>query len=110
VLASDPARGFMLLLIAMAYAPVYTTSGEAGGYGRRPGGSVLDQSVSFVSTLVVEYRAFPMFVFVGAGRPVGRRPGGPGPRCRRQARARRITGSSQDRRGTGRSCRSARVR
>ncbi|MEU6248020.1 DUF418 domain-containing protein [Glycomyces sp. NPDC047010] len=61
VLAPDLARGFMLLLIAMAYAPVYTTSGEAGGYGRRPGGSLLDQSVSFVSTLVVENRAFPMF-------------------------------------------------
>ncbi|WP_112135554.1 DUF418 domain-containing protein [Glycomyces dulcitolivorans] len=63
-----PARGFMLLLIAMAYAPVYTTSGEAGGYGRRPGGSALDQSVSFVSTLVVENRAFPMFgVLFGYG-------------------------------------------
>ena len=61
VLAPDLARGFMLLLIAMAYAPVYTTSGEAGGYGRRPGGSLLDQLVSFVSTLVVENRAFPMF-------------------------------------------------
>ncbi|HEY1095505.1 MAG TPA: DUF418 domain-containing protein [Glycomyces sp.] len=61
VLAPDLARGFMLLLIAMAYAPVYTTSGEAGGYGRRPGGSALDQTVSFISTLVVENRAFPMF-------------------------------------------------
>jgi uncharacterized membrane protein YeiB len=61
VLTPDLARGFMLLLIAMAYAPVYTTSGEAGGYGRRPGGSFLDHGVSFVSTLVVENRAFPMF-------------------------------------------------
>ncbi|MFB9660305.1 DUF418 domain-containing protein [Glycomyces mayteni] len=61
ILAPDLARGCMLLLIAMAYAPVYTTGGEAGGYGRRPGGSALDQAVSFASTLVVENRAFPMF-------------------------------------------------
>lgn len=68
VLAPDLARGFMLLLIAMAYAPVYTTSGDAGGYGRRPGGTLLDQAVSFVSTLVVENRAFPMFgVLFGYG-------------------------------------------
>ncbi|MEV3938438.1 DUF418 domain-containing protein [Glycomyces sp. NPDC049804] len=68
VLAPDLARGFMLLLIAMAYAPVYTTGGDAGGYGRRPGGSSLDQAVSFVSTLVVENRAFPMFgVLFGYG-------------------------------------------
>ncbi|WP_232013754.1 DUF418 domain-containing protein [Glycomyces terrestris] len=68
MLAPDLARGFMLLLIAVAYAPVYTTSGEAGGYGRRPGGSFLDQVVSFASTLVVENRAFPMFgVLFGYG-------------------------------------------
>ncbi|ADD41846.1 DUF418 domain-containing protein [Stackebrandtia nassauensis] len=68
ILTPDLARGFMLLLIAMAYAPIYVTTGSVGGYGHRPGGSAIDHIVSFLTTLLLENRAFPMFgVLFGYG-------------------------------------------
>lgn len=67
-LTPDLARGFMLLLIAMAYAGTYLTAADAGGYGVRPGGSGLDQTVSFAATLFLENRAFPLFgIMLGIG-------------------------------------------
>lgn len=67
-LTPDLARGFMLLLITMAYAGMYLTATDVGGYGDRPGGSGLDQTVSFVATLFLENRAFPLFgIMLGIG-------------------------------------------
>lgn len=67
-LTPDLARGFMLLLIAMAYAGTYLTAADAGGYGVRPGGSGLDQTVSFTTALFLENRAFPLFgIMLGIG-------------------------------------------
>ncbi|MGH8793489.1 MAG: DUF418 domain-containing protein [Stackebrandtia sp.] len=60
-LTPDLARGFMLLLIAMAYAPMYVTSGDVGGYGSRPDGGAADQAVSFLAAIFLENRAFPLF-------------------------------------------------
>lgn len=67
-LAPDLARGFMLLLIAMAYSGMYLTATDVGGYGNLPGGSTLDQTVSFAATLFLENRAFPLFgIMFGIG-------------------------------------------
>lgn len=68
ILTPDLARGFMLLLIAMAYAPIYVTTGSVGGYGHRPDGSFFDHVTGFGATLLLENRAFPMFgVLFGYG-------------------------------------------
>ncbi|QSB04634.1 DUF418 domain-containing protein [Natronoglycomyces albus] len=67
-LTPDLARGFMLLLIAMAYSGIYLTASDVGGYGSMPGGSGLDQTVSFTATLLLENRAFPLFgIMFGIG-------------------------------------------
>lgn len=63
-LAPDLARGFMLLLIAMAYAPMYLPHADVGGYGLRPGGGAIDEAVSFLAALFLENRAFPMFAIL----------------------------------------------
>lgn len=61
VLAPDLARGFMLLLIAMAYAGVYAGVGfgtDASGDG------ALDRAASALTHLFLDNRAFPMFAIL----------------------------------------------
>jgi uncharacterized membrane protein YeiB len=60
-LAPDLARGFMLLLIAMAYAPVYLFNVEPGVYTHPAGGDLLDKAVHFLSLIFLDSRAYPMF-------------------------------------------------
>ncbi|WP_433699143.1 DUF418 domain-containing protein [Nocardiopsis sp. CA-288880] len=60
-LAPDLARGFMLLLIAMAYAGVYA----GAGFGTEAaGGTPLDRGAAFATTLLLDNRAFPMFAIL----------------------------------------------
>lgn len=67
-LTPDLARGFMLLLIAMAYAGMYLTADDIGGYGAPFGGSPVDQTASAAAALFLENRAFPLFgVLFGIG-------------------------------------------
>ncbi len=67
-LAPDIARGFMLLLIAMAYAPTYLFNVELGVYTRPAGGTSLDQTVNLLSFIFLDSRAYPMFaVLFGMG-------------------------------------------
>lgn len=67
-LAPDIARGFMLLLIAMAYAPTYLFNVELGVYTNPAGGTWLDQTVNFLSVILLDSRAYPMFaVLFGMG-------------------------------------------
>ncbi|TGG90270.1 DUF418 domain-containing protein [Natronospirillum operosum] len=54
----------MLLLIAMAYAPMYLSQPDVGGYGVIPGGGLADQIASFAAALLLENRAFPMFAIL----------------------------------------------
>lgn len=61
VLAPDLARGFMLLLIAMAYAGVYV----GVGFGTDVSGEgFLDRAASTVTHLLLDNRAFPMFAIL----------------------------------------------
>jgi uncharacterized protein len=62
VLAPDLARGGMLLLIAMAYAGVY--AGVGFGQALPEGTSVPDAVARFVTVLVLDNRAFPMFAIL----------------------------------------------
>jgi uncharacterized membrane protein YeiB len=58
----------MLLLIAMAYAGMYLTADDIGGYGEPFGGSAVDRTASAVAALFLENRAFPLFgVLFGIG-------------------------------------------
>lgn len=67
-LTPDLARGFMLLLIAMAYAGMYLTADDIGGYGAPFGGSAVDRTASALAALFLENRAFPLFgVLFGIG-------------------------------------------
>lgn len=60
-LAPDLARGFMLLLIAMAYAGVYA----GGGFGTDLTDEPLpDRLAGFLATLLLDNRAFPMFAIL----------------------------------------------
>ncbi|MFD3686393.1 DUF418 domain-containing protein [Nocardiopsis sp. NPDC058631] len=60
-LAPDLARGFMLLLIAMAYAGVYA----GAGFGTDAADSgPLDRGAAFATTLLLDNRAFPMFAIL----------------------------------------------
>jgi uncharacterized protein len=61
-LAPDLARGVMLLLIAMAYAGVY--AGVGFGQVRPEGTSPADTVARFVTVLVLDNRAFPMFAIL----------------------------------------------
>ncbi|MHA6627611.1 DUF418 domain-containing protein [Pseudonocardia sichuanensis] len=61
-LAPDLARGVMLLLIAMAYAGVY--AGVGFGEVRPEGLGVPDTVARFVTVLVLDNRAFPMFAIL----------------------------------------------
>jgi uncharacterized protein len=67
-LTPDLARGFMLLLIAMAYAGMYLTADDVGGYGAPFGGSAVNEAASAAASLFLENRAFPLFgVLFGIG-------------------------------------------
>ncbi len=60
-LAPDLARGFMLLLIAMAYAGVYA----GAGFGTDVSGEPLpDRIAALATTLLLDNRAFPMFAIL----------------------------------------------
>jgi uncharacterized membrane protein YeiB len=64
-LAPDLARGFMLLLIALANTPWYLWAAEKSGYGAHPvDGTALDRVVQFVLTVAVDGRIYPMFAFL----------------------------------------------
>ncbi|MFA1819467.1 DUF418 domain-containing protein [Virgibacillus oceani] len=60
LLAPDLARGFMLLIIAIAHAPLWL--------GRPDGGSIIDETVNFVIILFVDNRGLPLFaILLGFG-------------------------------------------
>ncbi|MDV6010935.1 DUF418 domain-containing protein [Haloechinothrix sp. LS1_15] len=60
-IAPDLARGLMLLLIALAYAPTYLTNVDDGFWLRPGGGSTVDNAVNFASLLLLDNRAYPLF-------------------------------------------------
>ncbi|QQK79214.1 DUF418 domain-containing protein [Salicibibacter cibi] len=60
-LAPDLARGFMLLMIALAHAPLWLDVTETNLLGRPEGGGALSEVINFVSALFVDNRAVPMF-------------------------------------------------
>jgi len=62
LLAPDLARGVMLLLIAMAYAGVY--AGVGFGQVHPEGTSLPDAFARFVTVLMLDNRAFPMFAIL----------------------------------------------
>ncbi|MGH3313463.1 MAG: DUF418 domain-containing protein [Streptomyces sp.] len=59
--APDIARGFMLLLIALAHAPMYVTTSDPGVVTHPKGGDALDRAITFLSLDLVDNRAYPMF-------------------------------------------------
>lgn len=60
LLAPDLARGFMLLIIALAHAPLLLD--------RQDGGGVIDKAVNFVRILFVDNRGLPLFaILLGYG-------------------------------------------
>lgn len=61
LLAPDAARGFMLLLIAMAYAGAYVMDGFGTDASHD---SFLDRAASFATTMLLDNRAFPMFALL----------------------------------------------
>ncbi|GAA3734178.1 putative membrane protein YeiB [Spinactinospora alkalitolerans] len=64
-LAPDLARGFMLLLIALANTVWYIWGREVGAATVHPaGGSVLDRIAQFVIIVAVDMRTYPMFALL----------------------------------------------
>lgn len=61
LVAPDLARGFMLLLIVLAHAPLYLVGAGSGVLGLPAGGTIVDQAVRVLNTLLVDARAYPMF-------------------------------------------------
>ncbi|WP_222723690.1 DUF418 domain-containing protein [Streptomyces sp. t39] len=59
--APDIARGFMLLLIALAHAPMYVTGSDPGPVTHPQGGDALDRTITFLGLDLVDNRAYPMF-------------------------------------------------
>ncbi|MEU5987391.1 DUF418 domain-containing protein [Spirillospora sp. NPDC047418] len=59
--APDVARGFMLLLIALAHASLYVRTGDSVLMNHPVGGSALDRAVTFAGIIVMDDRAYPMF-------------------------------------------------
>lgn len=59
--APDLARGFMLLLIVLAHAPLYLVTVDRGVLGLPAGGTALDEIVRVASVIFVDGRAYPMF-------------------------------------------------
>ena len=63
--APDLARGFMLLLIAIANTPYYLWASETNpGTSHPVDGSVIDQVASFLIIILVDMRTYPMFAFL----------------------------------------------
>lgn len=60
-LAPDLGRGFMLLLIVIAHAPIYLYTAEPVVISRPLGMNLIDDIVNFVGLLFVDNRAYPMF-------------------------------------------------
>lgn len=68
LIAPDLARGFMLLVIALAHAPFWLSADEASLPGRPMGGSAMDETVNVISTLLVDSRGMPLFgILLGYG-------------------------------------------
>lgn len=91
-LAPDLARGFMLLLIILAHAPLLLV-GAPPGFGTRPlGETPLDRGVDAVLLVLVDNRSYPMFAALfgyGLATIVARRSSVDGPdEARRVARRR----------------------
>lgn len=63
-LAPDLARGFMLLLIAVANVSFFLWGGAVGPSGRPVGGTLLDQVLGAVAMVFVDARVYPMFAFL----------------------------------------------
>ncbi|MDT0301087.1 DUF418 domain-containing protein [Streptomonospora wellingtoniae] len=60
--APDLARGFMLLLIALANTPLYLYGSRQSPLGAHPvDGTAADRAVQFVMILAVDGRVYPMF-------------------------------------------------
>lgn len=64
ILAPDLARGFMLLLIALAHTPLYVSSLPPGADGRLRDGSVADHIAAGVLDLAVLNRSYPLFALL----------------------------------------------
>ncbi|WP_036969358.1 DUF418 domain-containing protein [Promicromonospora kroppenstedtii] len=63
--APDLARGFMLLLIAIANTPYYLWASTMGSGASHPvDGSTLDKVVDFLIITTVDLRTYPMFAFL----------------------------------------------
>ncbi|MFD2796195.1 DUF418 domain-containing protein [Promicromonospora vindobonensis] len=63
--APDLARGFMLLLIAVANTPFYLWAGETAGLTSHPvDGSMADKVAAFLIIVLVDLRTYPMFAFL----------------------------------------------
>ncbi|MFI9154610.1 DUF418 domain-containing protein [Streptomyces sp. NPDC053367] len=60
-LAPDIARGFMLLLIVLAHAPLYVMTAHPGVLTHPEGGDALDRAITFLGLAGVDNRAYPMF-------------------------------------------------
>lgn len=90
ILGPDVARGFMLLLIAMAYAGVYVGAGFGVDASNAP---ALDRAASLVTVLLLDNRAFPLFAILfgyGLAWSVARRSArGDGPGTQRRVLGRR---------------------
>ncbi|MEU3169041.1 DUF418 domain-containing protein [Streptosporangium sp. NPDC006930] len=64
-LAPDLARGFMLLLIAVANTPWYLWGREIRATTiHPPGGSALDRIIQVAAIVGVDFRVYPMFAFL----------------------------------------------
>ncbi|MEU4364077.1 DUF418 domain-containing protein [Promicromonospora sp. NPDC023987] len=63
--APDLARGFMLLLIAVANTPYYLWGLELNPWASHPAdGSALDRVTDFLVIVLVDLRTYPMFAFL----------------------------------------------
>ena len=68
LIAPDLARGFMLLVIALAHAPLWLSASAVNLSGRPMGGNAMDEAVNFISTLFVDSRGLPLFaILLGYG-------------------------------------------
>lgn len=68
LLAPDLGRGFMLLIIALAHAPLWLNAGETNLMGMPIGGNVIDEVINFFSILLVDNRGLPLFaILLGYG-------------------------------------------
>ncbi|ASU84972.1 hypothetical protein CDO52_21190 [Nocardiopsis gilva YIM 90087] len=64
VLAPDLARGFMLLLIALANTSAYMFGHGHAPMGHPVDGTAVDRAVNFALTIAVDGRSYPLFAFL----------------------------------------------